>query len=59
LQRLERELAKLDRRESDLLAQIAEQAADYTAVAALDTELRSVREQKETTEHTWLELSDF
>jgi len=59
LQRLERELAKLDRRESELLAQIAEQAADYTAVAALDTELRSVREQKESTEHTWLELSDF
>ena len=59
LQRLERELVKLDRRESELLAQIAAQATDYPAVAVLDTELRSVREHKESTEHTWLELSDF
>jgi len=59
LQRLERELVKLDKREAELLAEIAGKAADYAAVAALDTELRGVRESKETTESDWLELSDF
>ncbi|MBC7677449.1 MAG: ABC-F family ATP-binding cassette domain-containing protein, partial [Pseudorhodobacter sp.] len=59
LQRLERELVKLDKREAELLAETAGKAADYAAVAALDTELRGVRESKETTESDWLELSDF
>ncbi|MDP3713973.1 MAG: ABC-F family ATP-binding cassette domain-containing protein [Mycobacteriales bacterium] len=58
LQRLERALVKLDGREQKLLAELADKAADYEAVAALDTELRAVREEKATTEDAWLELSD-
>ena len=58
LQKLERELARLDGREVELLAGLAEQAADYGRVALLDTELRDVRARKEQVEHSWLELSE-
>ena len=59
LQRLERQLTQLDAKESKLLAQIAEQAADYAAVALLDADLRAVREEKAATEQAWLERSDY
>ena len=59
LQRLEREIARLDKRENGLLTEIADRAADYAAVATLDAELREVRASKEATETAWLELSDF
>ncbi len=58
LNRLERELSKLDQREQKLLAQIAEQAADHSAVLALDADLRSVRADKAAVEDAWLELSE-
>ncbi|MGB8649402.1 MAG: ABC-F family ATP-binding cassette domain-containing protein [Mycobacteriales bacterium] len=59
LARLEREIAKHDRREAELLGQIAENAADYERVADLDEELRTVRAAKETAEEAWLELSEL
>jgi len=58
LTRLERALGQLDKREAALLSSIAEQAADHTAVLALDAELRQVREGKARAEDTWLELSE-
>ncbi|MCW2665130.1 MAG: glycerophosphodiester phosphodiesterase, partial [Frankiales bacterium] len=58
LKALERELSRLDQREQKLLGQIAEQAADHTAVLALDAELRAVRAEKAAVEDAWLELSE-
>ena len=58
LQKLERQLVNLDKRESELHAAMAAQAADHAAVVALDAELHQVRAQKETVEHAWLELSE-
>jgi len=58
LGRVERDIAKLDKQEQELHAQIADQAADYAAVAALDERLRAVRSEKAELEDTWLELSD-
>ena len=58
LQRLERELVKLDSREAELLGQIADDAADHRKVAVLDADLREVRSRKESVEHSWLELSE-
>ena len=56
LSRVEREIAKLDKRSSDIEAQMAEQAADFEAVTKLDEQLRAVQEEKATLEDTWLEL---
>jgi ATP-binding cassette subfamily F protein uup len=58
LQKLERQLVTLDKRESELHAQLAAQAADHEAVIRLDRELHEVRAEKESVEHAWLELSE-
>ncbi len=58
LTKVEREIAKLDKRAVELQAQMAEQATDFVAVAALDEELRTVHATKDELEHTWLELSE-
>ncbi len=58
LSRLEREIAKLDRREAELHQALAEHATDYARISELDTELRTVTDAKEAAEHSWLELSE-
>jgi ATP-binding cassette subfamily F protein uup len=58
LQKIERQLSTLDKRESELHAAMAEQASDHEAVLRLNTELHQVRDQKEQLETAWLELSD-
>ena len=58
LQKLERQLMNLDKRESELHAAMAAQAEDHDAVAALNKELHEVRAQKETVEEAWLALSE-
>ncbi|MFC8720785.1 ABC-F family ATP-binding cassette domain-containing protein [Kitasatospora sp. NPDC057198] len=58
MQKLERQIAKLDEQESKLHAQLAEHAADFSKVAELDAQLRKVREDKEELEMSWLELAD-
>jgi ATP-binding cassette subfamily F protein uup len=58
LGRVEREIARLDKEHDQLLAQIAEKAADYEAVAALHEQVRDVEARKAAAEDTWLELSE-
>ncbi|MFE1318923.1 ABC-F family ATP-binding cassette domain-containing protein [Kitasatospora phosalacinea] len=58
MQKLERQIAKLDEQESKLHTQLAEHAADFSKVAELDAQLRKVREDKEELEMSWLELAE-
>jgi ATP-binding cassette subfamily F protein uup len=58
LQRLERQLVKLDAREAELHAAMAAQATDHEAVVRLNDELHQVRAEKESVEESWLELSE-
>ena len=58
LQKLERQLVNLDKREAELHAAMAAQASDHDAISALNKELHDVRGQKETVELAWLELSE-
>ena len=58
LARLERTIARLEQRETDLHTQLAEHATDYEKVAALDAELRSVQAERSRTEDAWLALAD-
>ncbi|MEV7775320.1 ABC-F family ATP-binding cassette domain-containing protein [Kitasatospora sp. NPDC086791] len=58
MQKLERQIAKLDEKESKLHAQLAEHAADFSKVAELDAQLRGVRDEKEELEMSWLELAE-
>ncbi|OKJ11780.1 ABC-F family ATP-binding cassette domain-containing protein [Kitasatospora sp. CB01950] len=58
MQKLERQIAKLDQQESKLHVQLAEHAADFSKVAELDAQLRKVREDKEELEMGWLELAE-
>jgi ATP-binding cassette subfamily F protein uup len=51
-------LDKLGDRESRLHAQIAEHATDFAKVAELDTELRSLSDEREELEMRWLELAE-
>ena len=57
LARLEREIARLEKREAAIHDEMAVKATDYAAVAALDAELREVLAAKETAETAWLELA--
>ena len=56
LSRVEREIARLDKREAELHASLAEQAADFTAVAGLDQQLRTAQQEKAALEDMWLEM---
>ncbi|MEU6233011.1 ABC-F family ATP-binding cassette domain-containing protein [Kitasatospora sp. NPDC047058] len=58
MQKLERQIAKLDEKESKLHTQLAEHAADFSKVAELDAQLRAVRDEKEELEMSWLELAE-
>jgi ATP-binding cassette subfamily F protein uup len=58
LQKLERQLMNLDKREAELHAAMAAQASDHDAVAGFNKELHEVRATKETVEGAWLELSE-
>jgi ATP-binding cassette subfamily F protein uup len=58
LTRVEREIARLDKEHEKLLAELAEKAADYEAVAALHEQLRDLEARKAAAEDTWLELSE-
>jgi ATP-binding cassette subfamily F protein uup len=58
LSRIEREIARLDRRESELHVQLADAAADFAKVASLDEQLRALQTDKAALEDTWLELSE-
>ena len=58
LQRIERQLDKLNDREEKLHAGIAEQSTDFEKVAELDLQLRSLRAEREELEMRWLELAE-
>ena len=58
LARLERQIGKLDQRETQLHEQMPGNATDYEKVTTLDTELRAVQAERERTEAEWLELAD-
>ncbi|MGK5442319.1 ABC-F family ATP-binding cassette domain-containing protein [Micromonospora sp. URMC 105] len=58
LGRLERQIAKLEQKETGLLDQLAAHATDYAKVAELDAQLKEVRAERERTEETWLTLAD-
>jgi ATP-binding cassette subfamily F protein uup len=57
LARLERQLERLEQREAELHAEMAASAADYTRLARMTEELRTVQARKAETEDAWLELS--
>jgi ABC transport system ATP-binding/permease protein len=57
LVRLERQIAQLDKREATLHDQLATNATDFTRVAELNAELRTVLTEREAAEHAWLELT--
>jgi ABC-type multidrug transport system ATPase subunit len=58
LERLERQLGKLDQREKSLHDQLAEHATDYAKVAALDADLRALQEERSRVEEEWLVLAE-
>ena len=58
LTRLERQLGKLDQRETTLLDQLAAHATDYARVAELDAQLKDLRAERERIEETWLTLAE-
>ncbi|MFD6563000.1 ABC-F family ATP-binding cassette domain-containing protein [Micromonospora profundi] len=58
LTRLERQLGKLDQRETTLLGQLAADATDYAKVAELDTQLKDLRAERERIEETWMTLAE-
>jgi ABC transport system ATP-binding/permease protein len=58
LNRVEREIGRLDKRSAELQAKMAAAATDFAAVAALDEELRAVQADKAALEDLWLELSE-
>ncbi|MET7961164.1 ABC-F family ATP-binding cassette domain-containing protein [Micromonospora zamorensis] len=58
LTRLERQLGKLDQRETTLLGQLAADATDYARVAELDTQLKDLRAERERIEESWMTLAE-
>ncbi|MCY7364752.1 MAG: ABC-F family ATP-binding cassette domain-containing protein [Frankiaceae bacterium] len=56
LSRVEREIARLDKKEKELHAALAAAAADFGRVASLDEQLRGVHAEKVALEDSWLEL---
>ncbi|MET9363663.1 ABC-F family ATP-binding cassette domain-containing protein [Streptomyces sp. NPDC006632] len=58
LQRVERQLNKINERETSLHAQIADNATDFGKVAKLDTELRELIVERDELEMRWLELAE-
>jgi ATP-binding cassette subfamily F protein uup len=58
MQRIERQLDRIETKESELHSQLAEHATDFARVADLDAELRELASQREGLETRWLELAD-
>jgi ATP-binding cassette subfamily F protein uup len=58
LGRIERQLGKLDSRESSLHELMAAHATDHERLTALDAELRDLHAEREKLEERWLELAD-
>jgi len=58
LARLDRQLERLNGRESELHGALAEAAADYARLIELGDELRLLEEQKAALEDRWLELAE-
>ncbi|MEO9176836.1 MAG: ABC-F family ATP-binding cassette domain-containing protein [Gaiellales bacterium] len=57
--RLERELARLELREVELHARLAEHATSYERVAALDGELRELTAERARVEDAWLAAAEL
>ncbi|MGW8374538.1 ABC-F family ATP-binding cassette domain-containing protein [Streptomyces sp. ODS28] len=58
MQRIERQLDKVEKEERALHAEMAEHATDFERVAGLDTRARELAEQREELEMRWLELAE-
>jgi ATP-binding cassette subfamily F protein uup len=58
MQRIERQLEKIEQKQSALHSEMAEHATDFERVADLDTELRQLTSQRDELESRWLELAD-
>src|SRR5690606_24784998 len=58
MERLERQIAKIDKQVSALEAQMVEAASDHERLAALDAELRAANTVKEQREEEWLEVAE-
>ncbi|SFS55129.1 ABC-F family ATP-binding cassette domain-containing protein [Saccharopolyspora flava] len=58
LARFERQLDKLAKRESDLHEKLAEAATEPERLAALNSELQSLHQEKDDLETRWMELAD-
>ncbi|MFG3285115.1 ABC-F family ATP-binding cassette domain-containing protein [Streptomyces sp. NPDC048111] len=58
LQKVERQLNKINERETSLHAQIADNATDFGKVAKLDAELRELITERDALEMRWLELAE-
>jgi ATP-binding cassette subfamily F protein uup len=56
--RLERTIARLEKREAELHEQLAQHATDHEKVLDLDAQLRAISAEREATEQAWLELAD-
>ena len=58
MERLERQIAKIDKQVSALESQMVEAASDHERLAALDAELRAAITVKEQREEEWLEVAE-
>ncbi|MEW1721442.1 ABC-F family ATP-binding cassette domain-containing protein [Streptomyces sp. NPDC093109] len=58
LQKIERQVGKMDDREKKLHQLIADNATDFAKVAELDGELRELKAEREELEMRWLELAE-
>ena len=57
MDRLERQVRRLDQRIGELHAALAEKATDFDEVMRLNEELRRVEHERDTAEAAWLELA--
>ncbi|GAB2830784.1 ABC-F family ATP-binding cassette domain-containing protein [Streptomyces daliensis] len=58
MQRIERQLARIEEQQAGLHAEMAEHATDFERVAGLDAKLRELSGQHEELETRWLELAE-
>jgi ATP-binding cassette subfamily F protein uup len=59
LSKLERQLGRLEQAETKLHDRLAANATDYELVAALDADLRALREERSQVEEEWLALAEL
>jgi ATP-binding cassette subfamily F protein uup len=59
LSRIEKQLARVDKRERELHQQMAEAASDHERLTALSAELDAVTQEKEALEQEWLETASL